>query len=68
MLISVAAVFVDPVMHALYGHTESLRDLGDFVTSISDLLYCFNLEIFGIAFCGLIQTPLDCVSVTLSSV
>jgi|GEM_PF-2959236 len=68
MLIGVAAVFVDPVMHALYGYTESLRDLGDFVTSISDLLYCFNLEIFGIAFCRYVQTSLDCVSVTLSSV
>lgn len=68
MLIGVAAVFVDPVVQALCDHIESLRYLGNLVTSVNDLLYCYNIEIFGIAFCGYVQIPLDCVSVTLLSV
>jgi hypothetical protein len=68
MLIGVATVFVDPVMHALYGHSKSLYDLGDLVPSVSDLLYCFNFATLGIAFCEHVQTPLDCVILKLSNV
>jgi len=39
-----AAVFVDPVMHALYGYTESLRDLSDLVTSIWQLGLAHNCK------------------------
>jgi hypothetical protein len=44
------SVFLDPVMHALGLHPESLVELADLVTAGCNLLYCLDLELFWIAY------------------
>ena len=58
MLATVSPVLADPVMHAFDCDPQPLGDFGYLVASVSYLSYCFNLEIFGIAFTANGQTPL----------
>jgi len=55
MLRTGITVFLDPVMHALGRHPESLGDLADLVAPVRNLLYCLDLEPFWIAYTALIK-------------
>ena len=61
-------VFLDPVMHALGRHPESLGDLADLVTPVRNLLYYFYLELFWIAYTTHIKYFLFASIVTLSGI
>ena len=61
-------VFLDPVMHALGRHPESLGDLADLVTPVRNQLYCLDLELFWIAYTTHIKYLLFASIVTLSGI
>ncbi len=55
-LLAVTALLTDPLMLAIDSDSKALSHLGNLVTSICNLFYCFNLEIFGIGLAAYNQT------------